>query len=125
LGVSADEGAVMLERQKHRSENVLTAAVLVSVLWCAASSAIAAEALTAQQQRSLDIYKEFVEINTVTGPTTWTAVDAMPRGPRRGLSKPTCVFGRRHARQSCGASACTGREMISSQHDVGRQPDDY
>ena len=66
------------ERQAIRSERVLSAAGLVSVLLCAASIANGAEVLTAQQQRSLEIYKELVEINTVTETgDTGRAADAM------------------------------------------------
>lgn len=66
------------KRQTIRSEIVLFAAGLVSTLLCAASSATAAEVLTAQQQRGLEIYKELVEINTVTETgDTGRAADAM------------------------------------------------
>jgi len=58
--------------------SILPSAVLVSTLLCAASSATAADALTAQQQRTLEIYKELVEINTVTETgDTGRAADAM------------------------------------------------
>ena len=51
---------------------------LVSILFFVAGPASAADALTAQQQRSLDIFKELVEINTVTETgDTARAADAM------------------------------------------------
>ncbi len=53
-------------------------ASLVSALLCSASAVPAAEVLTAQQQRGLEIYKELVEINTVTETgDTGRAADAM------------------------------------------------
>ena len=53
---------------------VATAAVLACAVVCPAP----AQALTAQQQRAFDIYKELVEINTVTETgDTGRAADAM------------------------------------------------
>lgn len=65
-------------RPNIRAGRVLFAAGLGSALLSAASAAPAADSLTAQQQRSLDIYKELVEINTVTETgDTGIAADAM------------------------------------------------
>src|SRR5215510_6541527 len=61
-----------------RSKRILSRAVLLSALMCSASTAIGADALNAQQQRALDIYKELVEINTTTETgDTARAADAM------------------------------------------------
>jgi acetylornithine deacetylase/succinyl-diaminopimelate desuccinylase-like protein len=67
-------------RQAIRADRALFATGLVSALMCAVSAANAAENLTVpvQQQRSLEIYKELVEINTVTETgDTGRAADAM------------------------------------------------
>jgi acetylornithine deacetylase/succinyl-diaminopimelate desuccinylase-like protein len=57
---------------------MLSSAVVLSALLCSASSVIGADALTPQQQRALEIYKELVEINTVTETgDTARAADAM------------------------------------------------
>jgi acetylornithine deacetylase/succinyl-diaminopimelate desuccinylase-like protein len=57
---------------------MLTSAVIVSALSWPASSVMGADALNVQQQRALDIYKELVEINTVTETgDTARAADAM------------------------------------------------
>jgi acetylornithine deacetylase/succinyl-diaminopimelate desuccinylase-like protein len=59
-------------------QRALSSAVLLSVLLCSSSTAIGADALNAQQQRALEIYKELVEINTVTETgDTARAADAM------------------------------------------------
>jgi len=59
-------------------QRALSSAALLSALLCSASAATGADALNAQQQRALDIYKELVEINTVTETgDTGRAADAM------------------------------------------------
>src|SRR5215468_3731793 len=50
----------------------------IALFACAVASTVPAQALTAQQQRAFDIYKELVEINTVTATgDTGRAADAM------------------------------------------------
>ena len=59
-------------------QRALSTAALLSALLCSASAATGADALNAQQQRALDIYKELVEINTTTETgDTARAADAM------------------------------------------------
>ena len=66
------------ERHAIRSTIMVSSAIAVTALWCSGSSVIAADALNAQQQRALAIYKELVEINTTTETgDTARAADAM------------------------------------------------
>ena len=66
------------QHQAIRSKIMLSSAIAVMALWCSGSSVIAADALNAQQQRALAIYKELVEINTTTETgDTARAADAM------------------------------------------------
>jgi len=59
-------------------QRAFSSAALLSALLCSASAATGADALSTQQQRALDIYKELVEINTVTETgDTAQAADAM------------------------------------------------
>jgi acetylornithine deacetylase/succinyl-diaminopimelate desuccinylase-like protein len=71
---------MIMPRERHaiRSKILLSSAIAVTALWCSGSSGIAADALNAQQQRALAIYKELVEINTTTETgDTARAADAM------------------------------------------------
>jgi len=61
-----------------QQRRALSSTALLSALLCSASAATGADVLNAQQQRALDIYKELVEINTVTETgDTARAADAM------------------------------------------------
>ena len=69
---------MLRERQNIRLRAMMSTAVVMSALLCTSSSGIAADALSAQQQRALAIYKELVEINTTTETgDTGRAADAM------------------------------------------------
>src|SRR5262249_54536414 len=64
-------------RQRNPSNGAM-AAGMFALLACAVVCALPARALTQQQQRAFDIYKELVEINTVTATgDTGRAADAM------------------------------------------------
>src|SRR5262245_33901626 len=59
-------------------KRTLLASGVACTLFCSAQDVLAADALNAQQQRAFDIYKELVEINTVTETgDTGRAADAM------------------------------------------------
>jgi acetylornithine deacetylase/succinyl-diaminopimelate desuccinylase-like protein len=69
---------MLRDRHAILSKVMRSSTIAATALWCSASSVIAADALNAQQQRALAIYKELVEINTVTETgDTGRAVDAM------------------------------------------------
>jgi acetylornithine deacetylase/succinyl-diaminopimelate desuccinylase-like protein len=77
------ESEMVRESSRHISRGLCTA--LVAALIAAAPASLRAETLTPQQQLAFDIYKELVEINTVTATgDTKQAAEAMAARLRAG-----------------------------------------
>ena len=72
------------------------------------SARVAAERLTPQQQLAFDIYKELVEINTVTatGDTARAAEAMAARLRAAGFADPTCTCSRRRRARAIWSRGC-------------------
>src|SRR5882757_188927 len=73
------------ESCRHALRDRLCVAVVAALVAAAPTASSRAEALTAQQQLAFDVYKELVEINTVTATgDTKQAAEAMAARLRAG-----------------------------------------